>query len=146
MLLFMAFLFSPGLFAQTPCDLEVDDSLLFNMGPDNRDPDLTFIQAMPGTNTGDKLHNSSFSMTLNKGVLYRFTSTNSKFSEVDYTIGLYHKSDGNRELIKQHRLSPGTIKNFEYDCELSGDYSLKVSPDKAGRGCQMTILSKVNRK
>jgi hypothetical protein len=139
-LLFLAFLFNIGLSAQDlpdpPCDAKFFDSVQNSIGTD-----ATYIQGMGGTTIKGRLSGGSFPLTLNKGVLYRFTIGNSELSEVDVIVSLYYEFD--KKLIKQQKVAPGMIANFEYNCDLTGRYNIRPTYNKKGKNCHAIILSMV---
>ena len=123
---------------KSPCDAKLTDRTIANAGKD-----ATYIQGMMATEKGDRLEGSSFSMTLNEGVVYRFTTGSSELSQVDVIVNLYYGFD--KKLIKQQKVEPGKYGNFEYSCENTGKYAIRLSYKEKGKSCVQILLSKVGR-
>ena len=131
-------LFSIGLSAQNPCDAKLSDRTQANIGKD-----ATYIQGMTGSEGTGRLEGGSFSMTLNEGVLYRFTTGSSELSQVDVIVNLYYGFD--KKFIKQQKVEPGKFANFEYRCEKTGTYVIRLSFKETGKSCVQILLSKVSK-
>ena len=138
MFLLSVIFFSLGLYAQNPCDAKLTDRTRSNIGKD-----ATYIQGMMGSETGTRLEGGSFSLALNEGVLYRFTTGSSELTQVDVIVNLYYGFD--KKLIKQQVVTPGKTSNFEYLCDKTGKYSIRLSFKEKGKSCVQVLLSKVNK-
>lgn len=124
--------------AQNPDDAKLHDKLKANIGND-----AEYIQSMYGTEKGDRLEGGAFSMNLVAGVLYRFTMGTSASSEVDVYVNLYLGYD--KMFIKQQRVEPGKVASFEYRCEKTGDYAIRLTFKEKGKSYTEIILSKVKK-
>ena len=128
------------LIAQNPMDERLYDKVKSEIGEDAKE-----LYACGGSKQNERLFGGVCSITLNKGLRYRFTCGNSDKSSGAVTIMLSFKEAEKMEekKIESIKVDRAEVDNFEFLCDKTGRYSLSSSFDKEGYGYEVTIISQV---